>query len=772
MSALYNLFLSSANRCASLGVGLGLALIASTDASAFRVIGAQPSDGTYCAGAALSCGTSSTVMRWHRNFVPFSINQDAAVDSGDATLTQNEVINAAQVAYQSWEDVPGAIINFVYAGQTSARLSGGDRSNTTVWFNPAFDSGSCVGSMGAPSGLLAMTILTEVVETGEITDCDVVFDSADTWDWNMDCSSIDVESVLVHEYGHSIGIHHTELGAGSITTRPTMFGGGYFCDAGVASGRSLETDDEGAAQCLYPDLPTVILLDKTGSMNAGNRMVDAKEAANFFVDNLTSATMAVAEFADPANGCESNVGYELIQDWTTNSTFLHSAINSVFACGGTPLYESLCCAIDKATEQGPANVLVFTDTAENTSNGGCGCTTFTDTFNKAVASDVRFYVIDMTDYVGTATTDVELTADLPLSRGDDGSNLNQLAAATGGLYFKVNEQFALTSARANVEDHLFSFGHRQQNPPNCFPEGRSIDVVQTYSGGCLPNSPVMNTNQSLGGRVTVESGMFDETIMYIQDCSGGIRIRGDFGQFPHARLGQEIVVFGRVDEIQGEILLDNVVEFSIVDQNVNPVATPIFDPVVGNLCEMIGELMTFRGYVANAPDGNGEFIFVSDLDVPEPQKLVVEIIPQTGIDPNSIVPGDYLQITGVVGTEFGHNRLRPRMRQDIVVEQTSGTGSEPVARLQSMIEAIRPNPSRDSFQIRFAVEQAARIELEVFDAQGRRVRNLVDGTQAAGSHVASWDGRNGEGNPSPSGVYFVRLSTPRGSESKHLLLLK
>jgi hypothetical protein len=308
--------------------------------------------------------------------VPFWVNEDSDADANEADFNQADIIAACQAAYQAWEDVPFAIITFRYQGETSARL-GADAINTTLWYNAAFDRGECAGALGAAGGTVAITVLTENEQSGQIIDADVIMDSVDSWEINLACVEFDMQSVLTHEYGHSIGIHHSELPAGAMATRPTM-NAFVFCDAGIGSGRTLEPDDEAAAQCLYPELPTVVLMDQTGSMCIGNRMPDAKAAANDFISSYSSNVMAVAGFAEgntaECGGCAPRPGYELLQDWTVDAGALQAAINGTFACGFTPLWESVCCAIDKADENGPSNLLIFTDTGENSSNGTCGCT--------------------------------------------------------------------------------------------------------------------------------------------------------------------------------------------------------------------------------------------------------------------------------------------------------------------------------------------------------------------------------------------------------------
>jgi carboxypeptidase D len=59
---------------------------------------------------------------------------------------------------------------------------------------------------------------------------------------------------------------------------------------------------------------------------------------------------------------------------------------------------------------------------------------------------------------------------------------------------------------------------------------------------------------------------------------------------------------------------------------------------------------------------------------------------------------------------------------------------------------------------RLDLPQAGPVRVGLFDAQGRRVRLLLDGRLAAGPHALAWDGRDGAGRAAASGVYFVRAA--------------
>jgi hypothetical protein len=54
------------------------------------------------------------------------------------------------------------------------------------------------------------------------------------------------------------------------------------------------------------------------------------------------------------------------------------------------------------------------------------------------------------------------------------------------------------------------------------------------------------------------------------------------------------------------------------------------------------------------------------------------------------------------------------------------------------------------------------VEVALFDAQGRRVRDLYRGTLPRGLTSLPWDGRDASGRTLGAGLYFLRFSTPIG----------
>ncbi|MBZ0266639.1 T9SS type A sorting domain-containing protein [bacterium] len=86
--------------------------------------------------------------------------------------------------------------------------------------------------------------------------------------------------------------------------------------------------------------------------------------------------------------------------------------------------------------------------------------------------------------------------------------------------------------------------------------------------------------------------------------------------------------------------------------------------------------------------------------------------------------------------------------------------------------AASPNPLRSDTTVRFELPQEGPVALEVYDARGRRVRELWDGHRTAGTHTVRWDGLSTAGRRVPAGVYFLRVNTAEGGTSRKLTVIR
>jgi hypothetical protein len=78
-----------------------------------------------------------------------------------------------------------------------------------------------------------------------------------------------------------------------------------------------------------------------------------------------------------------------------------------------------------------------------------------------------------------------------------------------------------------------------------------------------------------------------------------------------------------------------------------------------------------------------------------------------------------------------------------------------------------PNPFNPTTQIVYTLPAKMKADLIIYDLTGREVNVIDQGTQQAGQHVVTFDGRG-----LSSGVYFYVLKTETFTESRKMLLLK
>ena len=84
------------------------------------------------------------------------------------------------------------------------------------------------------------------------------------------------------------------------------------------------------------------------------------------------------------------------------------------------------------------------------------------------------------------------------------------------------------------------------------------------------------------------------------------------------------------------------------------------------------------------------------------------------------------------------------------------------------LEMPRPSPSAGRVRLSFTVPRAAAVRLAIFDAMGRSVAVLANGTWSAGTHEMWWDPR---GSAAPPGLYWAVLTGSGERISRRLVFL-
>jgi len=68
------------------------------------------------------------------------------------------------------------------------------------------------------------------------------------------------------------------------------------------------------------------------------------------------------------------------------------------------------------------------------------------------------------------------------------------------------------------------------------------------------------------------------------------------------------------------------------------------------------------------------------------------------------------------------------------------------------------------------VASSGRVVVEIFNIQGQKIRTLVDADLSAGEHAAAWDGRTDAGTMAPGGIYFTRMVTQSGTQTRKVVV--
>ena len=78
-----------------------------------------------------------------------------------------------------------------------------------------------------------------------------------------------------------------------------------------------------------------------------------------------------------------------------------------------------------------------------------------------------------------------------------------------------------------------------------------------------------------------------------------------------------------------------------------------------------------------------------------------------------------------------------------------------------------PNPFNPSTSISFSIPNAMHIDVSIYDTNGRRVEQLVNGVKSAGVYEINWNA-----DLNASGLYFIRFNAEGTIHTQKILLIK
>lgn len=183
-----------------------------------------------------------------------------------------------------------------------------------------------------------------------------------------------------------------------------------------------------------------------------------------------------------------------------------------------------------------------------------------------------------------------------------------------------------------------------------------------------------------------------------------------------------------------------------------------------------------RSYGISGPytySGTGEIYFQGDPNVY--RKFTSNIYL-----PEGSLPG----VWGVIGigvTDKARNTLYHDFTEITRFEVTDETQSAPTVQVtlpdKNALLPNYPNPFNPETWIPYQLAKSADVTLTIYASNGQAIRQLALGHQAAGTYqsrirAAYWDGKNQEGEPVASGLYFYTLTAGDFSATRKMLIRK
>jgi hypothetical protein len=83
-----------------------------------------------------------------------------------------------------------------------------------------------------------------------------------------------------------------------------------------------------------------------------------------------------------------------------------------------------------------------------------------------------------------------------------------------------------------------------------------------------------------------------------------------------------------------------------------------------------------------------------------------------------------------------------------------------------------PNPFNPSTTIRFSIENAGNVLIDVYNLRGQFVKTLVNEHFNAGQHRVMWNGTDSNGRTMSSGIYFYRMTSGEFIQTRKMILMK
>ncbi|MBI4811394.1 MAG: T9SS type A sorting domain-containing protein [Ignavibacteriales bacterium] len=96
--------------------------------------------------------------------------------------------------------------------------------------------------------------------------------------------------------------------------------------------------------------------------------------------------------------------------------------------------------------------------------------------------------------------------------------------------------------------------------------------------------------------------------------------------------------------------------------------------------------------------------------------------------------------------------------------------SEPEPTIQSFtLYQNYPNPFSEQTAIPYSIKENSQVNITIYDILGKKVKSFDQSYQPSGTYSVEWDGTDEEGRKAAYGIYFYRIISKQGTQTKKMI---
>jgi hypothetical protein len=178
----------------------------------------------------------------------------------------------------------------------------------------------------------------------------------------------------------------------------------------------------------------------------------------------------------------------------------------------------------------------------------------------------------------------------------------------------------------------------------------------------------------------------------------------------------------------------------------------------------IGNRVTVDGRYAYVTTGLDPGVFLIDGVDPSDPRVIGEML-TAGVSQGSAIQGEWIFVA-----DQPYFTVAPAHCPSPLSQVETDEGWDP--RRPSLNLQAAPNPSSGSVRVMLDPMGGGEIRIAIHDPSGRVVRHLYDGQAPRARSFFEWNGRDDGGRIAPSGTYFARVATSKGTAATRLLIIR